>query len=415
MKKYFIALIFMTLSFGASANDEKTCYTFAEIESFISVGQNTSLKKVCMTDVKFGFNMSTLDSQFEKALDELASQFSKFPYLNIVINAHTDDVGSDDYNMVLSQQRAETVYNYLVRKGIAKKRLSCNFFGKSFPVASNNTEEGRYQNRRVEFEITVDTYTDAISSGFFRIENGEYHTEKFPAPTVSQSLGALIINKNVIPGGTSYLELTANESIEEFYIAVGGVDGYLVVPAKNIENQKYDILLFISQYLEKPFNFIISGKNFDGEIFEPFTENIQFVDVGSGALQVNLSFNKDTDLDLHVIRPDGVRVFYKNKGDEDWGLDLDSNADCLVDGVNNENIFFSASQLLDGKYEVWVHLFLNCANADVNWVVIATHNGVPVIPTFGDNPATGNFSASERGYTADLSRAVKVMEFFINK
>ena len=413
MKNNFITIIFIILPFWAIAHEEKPCYTFAEIESLISVGQNTGLKKVCMSDVNFEFNMSTLGAQFERVLDELASHFDKYPYLNIVINAHTDDIGSDDYNMELSQQRAETVYNYLVRKGIARKRLSCNHYGKTMPVAANDTEEGRAKNRRVEFEITVDIYTDALSSGYFRIENGEYQIGTLPAPTVSQPLGSLLINKTAIPGGTSHLELTATDTIEEFYVSVGGQKGYFVVPAENIDDNTYDFLLFMSQYLEKPFTFIISGKSSSGEILEPLSENIQYVDVGSGALQISLSFNKNVDLDLHVITPDGVRIYYNNKGDDEWGLDLDSNADCFIDGVNNENIFFPASQLIDGKYEVFVHLFLNCSYSDTNWVVIATHNGSPVVPTFGKNPATGKFSAHEPGYTADLLKAVKVMEFYI--
>ena len=415
--KYYIIFIFIILhsvaiSYGAN---EKPCYTFAEIDSLISAGRTMSFNKVCISNITFGFNMSTLDPTFQKKLDELVFWFNKHPHHIIVINAHTDSIGSNDYNMVLSQQRAETVYNYLIRKGVAKKRLSFNYYGKSIPIDTNETEEGRANNRRVEFEITVDVNKNAISSGYFTLNNSDYQIGRLPSPTVSQSLGSLKINKTAIPGGSSYLDLTTTEKIEEFYVAVDGVNGYFVVPAEYSGDNTYNLLLFISQYLESSFNFVISGKNSNGDILAPLSEKVEYVDVSSGALQVSLSFNSAIDLDLHVIQPDGVRIFYRNKGGDDWGLDLDSNADCLIDGVNNENIFFPSAHILEGKYVVLVHLYLNCNYSAANWVVFATHNGVPIIPTSGKNPAMGSFSANDPGNTADLSKAVRVMEFYIGE
>ncbi|MCL7991751.1 MAG: OmpA family protein, partial [marine benthic group bacterium] len=66
---------------------------------------------------------------------------------------HTDSVGEDDFNMDLSQRRAESVRNYLVELGLARDRFDTTGFGETRPIADNETEEGRHRNRRTEFRV----------------------------------------------------------------------------------------------------------------------------------------------------------------------------------------------------------------------------------------------------------------------
>ena len=75
------------------------------------------------------------------------------PTVEIALGGHTDNVGKDDYNLKLSTDRSKSVYDYIVSKGIASTRLSTQGYGKTMPVADNNTEEGEALNRRVEFTI----------------------------------------------------------------------------------------------------------------------------------------------------------------------------------------------------------------------------------------------------------------------
>jgi OOP family OmpA-OmpF porin len=75
------------------------------------------------------------------------------PGVKVQINAHTDDQGSDLYNNKLSENRAKSVIDYLALKGIVKERLKSVGFGEKKPIATNETEEGRAQNRRVEFQF----------------------------------------------------------------------------------------------------------------------------------------------------------------------------------------------------------------------------------------------------------------------
>ena len=75
------------------------------------------------------------------------------PALKIEISGHTDNVGAESFNELLSQKRADAVVDYLLSKGIDKKRLLAKGYGQSNPVNSNDTDEGRAANRRTEFEI----------------------------------------------------------------------------------------------------------------------------------------------------------------------------------------------------------------------------------------------------------------------
>jgi OOP family OmpA-OmpF porin len=88
-------------------------------------------------------------------LDRIAEQLKQHPEVVMVeLHGHTDDGGEPDPNLVLSQQRAEAVRGYLVNKGVAGSRLRSRAFGKTIPIAPNDTTEGRARNRRVDFRIT---------------------------------------------------------------------------------------------------------------------------------------------------------------------------------------------------------------------------------------------------------------------
>ena len=90
-------------------------------------------------------------------LDELAKVLAKYPDRSVVIEGHTDSVGSEDFNVGLSQRRAESVRSYLMRQGVDRSRVTTEGMGESVPVASNDTAGGRQQNRRVEIIVSNPT------------------------------------------------------------------------------------------------------------------------------------------------------------------------------------------------------------------------------------------------------------------
>lgn len=107
---------------------------------------------VTLKNVFFDFDKTELKPESFVELDKLAAYLQRNA-IRIEIGGHTDDQGSDEYNDRLSENRAKSVYDYLVRKGIPADRLQYKGYGKRVPVASNDTEEGRAANRRTEFKI----------------------------------------------------------------------------------------------------------------------------------------------------------------------------------------------------------------------------------------------------------------------
>lgn len=101
--------------------------------------------------VQFEVNKADLKASAFPILDQVANALKAEPDIKVLINGHTDSTGKRDYNIDLSQRRAESVKNYLVSKGVSAERLTATGYGPDRPVASNDTTEGRAQNRRVEF------------------------------------------------------------------------------------------------------------------------------------------------------------------------------------------------------------------------------------------------------------------------
>jgi OmpA-OmpF porin, OOP family len=98
----------------------------------------------------FDFNKATLKPEGKVALDAAVQALKAEPNLKANIAGHTDNVGSEAYNLKLSERRANAARDYLVSQGIDAGRITTEGFGKTKPIASNDTAEGRAQNRRVE-------------------------------------------------------------------------------------------------------------------------------------------------------------------------------------------------------------------------------------------------------------------------
>lgn len=106
-----------------------------------------------LDDVLFDFDKFNLTDSARKDLDEVYVLLKKNKAMYLEVQGHTDSRGKDDYNMNLSKNRAEAVVGYLVKKGIDKSRLEIKYFGATKPVSSNDSDEGRAKNRRVEFRV----------------------------------------------------------------------------------------------------------------------------------------------------------------------------------------------------------------------------------------------------------------------
>jgi len=104
-------------------------------------------------DVLFAIGKAEVSSGGQRSIDKLADFLKAYPKRNVLIEGHTDNIGDQDFNIKLSQQRADTVRNELVSKGVAPQRIRTKGYGAKFPVVDNDTTGGRQQNRRVEVVI----------------------------------------------------------------------------------------------------------------------------------------------------------------------------------------------------------------------------------------------------------------------
>jgi OOP family OmpA-OmpF porin len=118
-----------------------------QVKKLLKTGETYILK-----GVNFETNKADLKPNSYADLDEVAARLNAQPDLKIQIDGHTDSTGKRDYNIKLSQRRAESVMKYLTGKGVAAERMTATGYGPDRPMTSNDTAQGRAENRRVEFK-----------------------------------------------------------------------------------------------------------------------------------------------------------------------------------------------------------------------------------------------------------------------
>lgn len=289
-----------------------------------------------------------------------------------------------------------------------------------------------------------------LQNDFIDVANGEYVDGELPVGEDDMMLRASSFDTSALPGGTSFLVLQSNEELREVNLSVKGQAGYIRVPLSNPEIvsaevrsasvYEYQVLVMISQNLSG--NFIIEFTTVDanGEISSKVTKEVNYVEAGTGSLQVNLRFSNAKDIDLYVVEPNGNVIYYGQpfpyysdnyQAYMDWeeggstepewemtGLDVDSNAGCDIDNINSENIFFDDGCLQKGTYEVWVNMYSNCdPSTPTGYAVLANYRGSMIANALGENPVTGEFPANtpDNLIGSELTGARKVMEFTINE
>jgi outer membrane protein OmpA-like peptidoglycan-associated protein len=109
-----------------------------------------------MSDVLFRSGSFELLPGARERLAKVSGIVLAYPSLHVAIEGHTDSIGSDDYNQQLSERRAQAVRDYFVQQGINSSAVEAHGYGKTEPIASNDTTEGRQQNRRVELILSGD-------------------------------------------------------------------------------------------------------------------------------------------------------------------------------------------------------------------------------------------------------------------
>lgn len=127
---------------------------FNEIDAIIKSKKKFVGYKVRLSEINFETNSyKIVGNTANNEADRINALIKKNEILHVNIQGHTDNTGADDFNLRLSYYRAKEIYNLLLAKGVKEDRISYEGYGKSRPIATNLTEEGKLQNRRVEIEL----------------------------------------------------------------------------------------------------------------------------------------------------------------------------------------------------------------------------------------------------------------------
>ena len=221
--------------------------------------------------------------------------------------------------------------------------------------------------------VTVD---DLISNIALASVNGTISVESGNAPAGSAA-GAIIQfagGGTAAQGSTSQSTVSSVDQLDALIIRLGGVSGFYQI-ALDSPSSAFDVLLSLSANAPAgAVDCIYQGRRAGDTTFgEPLTVPIEVLNVGSGELQINLTWNTDADLDLYLFEPDGTQIFYGNPNSAAGGeLDLDANVGCGNVGV--ENIFYNQVPPV-GQYRVAVDNFSECSMPESNYVITVTLPG----------------------------------------
>lgn len=138
----------------AEARQQEAKNKLNELQSkLIQVTQDARGIILSMSDILFDVNKASLKGDLKTSLAKVAGILSVYQELNVSVEGHTDNTGSEEHNLKLSEQRAQNVLDFLVAQGIEASRLTSKGYGMTLPIADNKTKEGRQKNRRVDLVI----------------------------------------------------------------------------------------------------------------------------------------------------------------------------------------------------------------------------------------------------------------------
>lgn len=152
-KNYGIAVKSKGYLFHSENIDLPEAAEFQEFNLDIDLKKIDIGSTVVLNNIFFDFNATTIKSESVNELERLVRLIKENPTIKIEIGSHTDDIGSEDYNEMLSENRSKSVVQYLINHGVTASKLSAKGYGEQKPISTNNTEAGRQINRRTEFKI----------------------------------------------------------------------------------------------------------------------------------------------------------------------------------------------------------------------------------------------------------------------
>jgi uncharacterized protein YfaP (DUF2135 family) len=201
-------------------------------------------------------------------------------------------------------------------------------------------------------------------------------------------------NPTVVNGGTMAVNIQGATAFSRVYVYIGakalglvaesqgGVPGYFEITLPAPQTSTTVVLAFAQNIPLSEFDLRFAASDPSGAVGPSVTISATVLLVGTGDVQVSVSWDVNSDVDLHVVDPSGEEIFYANRTSASGGsLDLDSNAACRIDGVRNENITWPVGRAPVGRYTVRVDYWDSCGVAQTNYTVRVNAGGTPQIVT----------------------------------
>lgn len=210
---------------------------------------------------------------------------------------------------------------------------------------------------------------------------------EFFAGSPPQAVGAITLNPlaepgsdpvTVISGGSSEIPISADKPFSSVYILTDR-DGYFLIMLPSETTAATLIVTYTTDQIEQESGqLFVSVEAPTGDVSQSQLLQLTTLQVGTGELQVSVSWDTRTDVDLILQEPNGELIFFNRPRSESGGmLDLDSNPNCLIDGINNENITYENANPPTGEYIVYVIYFNSCNdNQNTNYVLTTRVDGV---------------------------------------
>ena len=199
-----------------------------------------------------------------------------------------------------------------------------------------------------------------------------------PAPAATGAAPTVPSQGSAVNGGSASVNVSAGAEFTAVIVAIAGLDGYweLTLPAGATAS---DVVVGITRDLTSDRTFrldygVVSG----GTIGGYSRQSMRVHRVGTGDVQVSVSWTGATDVDLHVFAPDGEEIYFAHKVGASGGrLDLDSNPGCSIDNVNNENVVWPVGAAPSGTYRVVLDYWSACSQPRSDYVVTVQMTGQP--------------------------------------
>lgn len=278
------------------------------------------------------------------------------------------------------------------------------------------------------FSCSSDNDKDDMSqinfeNNYFTVVNGDFANDDLPA-TNSSDLDILGLTGNniILAGGSNPISVVTPGNATQVLIGVQGHRGFFTVPVgTQTGNAPYSnepinttsLHLLIGREVVEDFTISFAAQNSRGEVGSYTHLEVDYLEAGTGKLHISLSWNQENDVDLHLIEPNGEKIYYGHRRSQNGGeLDIDSNAACYIDGVKNENIFYEDEPEIIveyGEYEVLVDLWSACNITEpTEYIITAYYGGVIIGTSEGQNPHMGVLMPED-----DYSDLTSVMKFVI--